>query len=156
MKRLSLLFVPVLLLASVGCTPKPVALEYDKDKVCKTLHQAGYVAAVLGLKTAKVDPATDLEPYKVVCTTISEVLAEMPTAGFSAVLPEAKKRLEAKYGTDNKAYVLAGTKVLEGLLGELEDRLQKNPKWVTHRDDLAEMLASFLDGAVEGIEAFEE
>lgn len=154
MKTLALSSALLVLLVCTGCSRPKEPLEYDKDKICKRLNTAGYVAAIASLKVSKVDPETDLSKYDVVITTISEVMANMPQEGFKAVLPAVQKKIEEKYGDGNREYILIGSKLAANLLEEMEDKLQKNPKWVEHRDDLASMLSSFLDGASEGIKAY--
>ena len=151
-------FVSIALLSlvfCVGCSSKPrPPLEYDKEVVCKRLNTAGYVAAVVSLKASKVDHDADLSRYVVVLDTIREVMVNMPSEGFIAILPAVQEAIANKYGEGHEEAILIGAKLAQNLLEEAEELIIRNPKWLEKRDDLADMLASFLKGAKEGIEAY--
>lgn len=152
--RTNLILGSVMLMLVVGCGKRPSnPLEYDKDVVCRRLERAGYVAAIVGLKAAKVEQNDDVEKYAVVVRAIEEIFVEMPDEGLAVLIPAMKERIEKKFGEDSPN-TLIGLKVFETLVEELEERFQKNPKWLDKRDDLAAMISSFLRGALDGIEAY--
>ena len=137
-----------------GCKGSPVPVETPEQR--QALAKKGGEAAAL-LWVAIDKPSDELVGgVQVVVDKVRGSLSGYVEGGFISSLGEIEKALEdALPGEENATKRLIAGRLAKTLLEELDHLFEKHPDWKTLGAEVAGGVGSFLDGASEGLSAYE-
>jgi len=141
-------------LCLMGCT-RPPAGTIDPARVQRVSKQAGYVA-VMGWVIADKPSDELIEVVQPLVGDLSQAISKAPANGFAALLPMAKKHINARLPEEKKAERLAAVKVAEIVLTQLDDLFAKHPEWKDNTTLIEQSLGKFLAGANQALKDYLE